>query len=193
MRRRTDGSLILIDYEYAGYGDRGFDIGNHFCEWSSDYHSDLPHSHNADAYPTRAEQEIFVRAYLAECAKISQARSAPHSPPLSPTSVNDDAESVASNSEDDEEAREEAAISEDNVEELLHEANVFALASHLHWALWGVVQGMTSQIDFDFFGYAAGRFNRYLEIKDEVLDSWEPTVASPSSSSNDEDGDSHEN
>lgn len=33
LRRKDNGRLLLIDYEYANYNYRGFDIGNHFCEW----------------------------------------------------------------------------------------------------------------------------------------------------------------
>ncbi|XP_010226359.1 PREDICTED: choline kinase alpha-like, partial [Tinamus guttatus] len=29
--------LMLIDFEYSSYNYRGFDIGNHFCEWMYDY------------------------------------------------------------------------------------------------------------------------------------------------------------
>lgn len=27
-------SIQFIDYEYSCYNYRGFDIGNHFCEWA---------------------------------------------------------------------------------------------------------------------------------------------------------------
>ena len=33
LRRKGSGELTLIDYEYAGLNYRGFDLGNHFCEW----------------------------------------------------------------------------------------------------------------------------------------------------------------
>jgi len=33
IRRHSDGKIMLIDYEYARYNYRGFDLGNHFCEW----------------------------------------------------------------------------------------------------------------------------------------------------------------
>jgi thiamine kinase-like enzyme len=32
-RLNPPGALMLIDYEYAGFNYRAFDIGNHFCEW----------------------------------------------------------------------------------------------------------------------------------------------------------------
>ena len=38
---REDGSnwdpVVFIDYEFASYNYRGFDIANHFNEWMYDY------------------------------------------------------------------------------------------------------------------------------------------------------------
>ncbi|KAF9570286.1 hypothetical protein EC968_002005 [Mortierella alpina] len=58
------GELVVIDFEYAGYNTRGFDIGNHFCEWTADYHSDRPSILHPDRYPTKAEQLNFLEAYM---------------------------------------------------------------------------------------------------------------------------------
>ncbi|KAG0212787.1 hypothetical protein BGX28_005634 [Mortierella sp. GBA30] len=58
------GELVVIDFEYAGYNTRGFDIGNHFCEWTADYHSDRPSILNPELYPTKAEQLNFLEAYM---------------------------------------------------------------------------------------------------------------------------------
>jgi thiamine kinase-like enzyme len=38
-------------------------------------------------------------------------------------------------------------------------ADAHALASHVHWALWGVVQSRASSVDFDFIAYAHARFD----------------------------------
>ncbi|KAF9978974.1 hypothetical protein BGZ73_007861 [Actinomortierella ambigua] len=64
--RTTDdsGELVVIDFEYAGYNTRGFDIGNHFCEWTADYHSDRPSVLHPDRYPTKEEQLNFLEAYM---------------------------------------------------------------------------------------------------------------------------------
>ncbi|KAF9899161.1 hypothetical protein EC991_009398 [Linnemannia zychae] len=59
-----DGELVVIDFEYAGYNTRGFDIGNHFCEWAADYHSERPSVMHNDKYPTKAEQLNFLEAYM---------------------------------------------------------------------------------------------------------------------------------
>ncbi|ORZ26254.1 kinase-like domain-containing protein [Lobosporangium transversale] len=58
------GELVVIDFEYAGYNTRGFDIGNHFCEWTADYHSERPSLMHPERYPTKAEQLNFLEAYM---------------------------------------------------------------------------------------------------------------------------------
>ncbi|KAF9436966.1 hypothetical protein BGZ76_002417 [Entomortierella beljakovae] len=58
------GELVVIDFEYAGYNTRAFDIGNHFCEWTADYHSDRPSVLHPIRYPTKAQQLNFLEAYM---------------------------------------------------------------------------------------------------------------------------------
>ncbi|KAG3290648.1 choline/ethanolamine kinase isoform X1 [Ictidomys tridecemlineatus] len=51
-------SLMLVDFEYSSYNYRGFDIGNHFCEWVYDYtHEEWPfYKAQPTDYPTRGQQ-----------------------------------------------------------------------------------------------------------------------------------------
>ncbi|XP_072033937.1 choline/ethanolamine kinase-like isoform X2 [Amphiura filiformis] len=58
--------LVLIDYEYAGYNYRGFDLANHFVEWTLDYtHSEPPFfTFKPENFPTREQQLHFIRTYL---------------------------------------------------------------------------------------------------------------------------------
>jgi thiamine kinase-like enzyme len=51
-------SVKFIDHEYSAYQYRGFDIGNHFCEFCGVESFDLAR------YPSQAEQEVFATAYL---------------------------------------------------------------------------------------------------------------------------------
>ncbi|XP_021120148.1 choline kinase alpha isoform X3 [Heterocephalus glaber] len=59
--------LMLIDFEYSSYNYRGFDIGNHFCEWMYDYtYEKYPFFRaNSQKYPTRKQQLHFISSYLA--------------------------------------------------------------------------------------------------------------------------------
>lgn len=54
------------------------------------------------------------------------------------------------------------------VKQVMHEASIYSLASHLLWGLWGIVQAPKSEIDFDYLGYAKERFSRYFEQKREI-------------------------
>ncbi|KAH7546416.1 hypothetical protein FEM48_Zijuj01G0198600 [Ziziphus jujuba var. spinosa] len=58
-------------------------------------------------------------------------------------------------------------VSEKDLEALYVEANTFMLASHLLWALWGIIQAQVSPIDFDYLGYFFLRYNEYKRLKDK--------------------------
>ncbi|XP_073185149.1 choline/ethanolamine kinase isoform X1 [Lepidochelys kempii] len=112
--------LMLIDFEYSSYNYRGFDIGNHFCEWVYDYtHDTWPfYQASMENYPTRQQQLHFIRHYLWEdsvrCGDTTQ----------------------------EEQARIE--------EEMLTEISRFALASHFFWGLWSILQAKISTIEFGY-------------------------------------------
>jgi ethanolamine kinase len=120
-------SLHFIDYEYAAYNYRGFDIGNHFNEFTG-------LALKRELYPSHQVQCQFARAYLLEDVDT---------------------------------------VTEESVEELVREANLFGLCSHLLWAVWGLVQERGSEIDFDYRGYVTTRMQWYLDTKDKVLSTFE--------------------
>ncbi|XP_075438371.1 uncharacterized protein LOC142477426, partial [Ascaphus truei] len=66
--RPPSDRLMLIDFEYSSYNYRGFDMGNHFCEWMYNYqHSEWPfYQAQLNNYPTRGQQLHFFRSYLLE-------------------------------------------------------------------------------------------------------------------------------
>lgn len=55
------------------------------------------------------------------------------------------------------------------VEQLLQEVEKYALASHILWALWGLISDHVNDIDFDYIEYARQRFQAYWSKKREVL------------------------
>ncbi|XP_042531785.1 choline kinase alpha isoform X3 [Dipodomys spectabilis] len=127
--------LMLIDFEYSSYNYRGFDIGNHFCEWMYDYsYEKYPFfKANIQKYPTRRQQLHFISSYL--------------------TTFQSDFEKLSS---------EEQSFIE---EEILLEVNRFALASHFFWGLWSIVQAKISSIEFGYMDYAQARFDAYFDQK----------------------------
>lgn len=116
-------SISFIDFEYASYNPRGFDIGNHFNE-----HAGMGPDYNL--YPKKDKQYVFFKSYL--------------------KSANVEA-------------------TEENLHKLYVEANQYALASHLFWGFWALVQYINSDIDFDFLEYGVARLQQYLLVKDEYL------------------------
>ncbi|KAK6320221.1 choline kinase alpha isoform X1 [Coregonus clupeaformis] len=135
-REGSDGQkLMLIDFEYSSYNYRGFDIGNHFCEWMYDYTNDkFPFFHvNSKNYPTKAQQLHFIGRYLSETDQGFQNLSAEDQMKLK--------------------------------EELFVEVNRFALASHFFWGLWSMIQARISTIEFGYMEYAMARFDAYFEQK----------------------------
>jgi thiamine kinase-like enzyme len=101
----ADGGLQLVDWEYAGMGDRWFDLGNFAVNNELD---------------TEAEA-LLIEAYFDE-------------PPL---------------------PRRCATLA------------LMRFMSDFREAMWGVVQGTISQLDFDFAGYAAQHFVRLVRTAAE--------------------------
>ncbi|KAM4572741.1 choline kinase alpha isoform 2-T2 [Odontesthes bonariensis] len=127
--------LMLIDFEYSSYNYRGFDIGNHFCEWMYDYNSDeFPFFKvSPQNYPSKAQQLHFIESYLSESDRGFYNLSLEEQMRLK--------------------------------EELYVEVNRFALASHFFWGLWSIIQARLSTIEFGYLEYAQARFEAYFRQK----------------------------
>lgn len=126
-------TLHMIDFEYSERLERGFDLGNCFCEMSIDYRISAYPGFvvNPDMLPDLEKQVRFVRAY---------AKGASLDPSLGTT------------------------------KQLLREANLFVMGSHLHWVLWSIVQAGTSTIEFGYLEYAEQRLDQYLHCKRKWAD-----------------------
>ncbi|KAI4335751.1 hypothetical protein L6164_014362 [Bauhinia variegata] len=124
MINDEEDKLYFIDYEYASYNYRGYDIGNHFAEYSG-FECDYT------LYPNKDEQYRFFRNYIK---------------PDRPYEVSDE-----------------------DLETFYVEANTYGLASHLYWALWGLIQAKMSSIDFDYLGYFFLRYNEFKRQKENVF------------------------
>ncbi|KAJ8795646.1 hypothetical protein J1605_002408 [Eschrichtius robustus] len=141
--------LMLIDFEYSSYNYRGFDIGNHFCEWMYDYNYEKYPFFRANIlkYPTRKQQLHFISNYLA-----------------------------AFQNEFENLSNEEKSVIE---EEMLLEVNRFALASHFFWGLWSIVQAKISSIEFGYMlkclGYEESSQASDISCYLEKLEGGKPT------------------
>lgn len=63
--------------------------------------------------------------------------------------------------------------SRDTVEHILEETEAFILASHFFWGLWSVVNSISMEIEFDYWGYGESRFEAYFNHKQKLLHSKE--------------------
>ncbi|XP_058723038.1 probable ethanolamine kinase [Vicia villosa] len=124
MVNHEEDKLYFIDYEYASYNYRGYDIGNHFAEYAG-FECDY------SLYPNMNEQYHFFRHYLQ-----------PDRP---------------------------QEVSENDLKTLYVEANTYALASHLFWSLWGLIQAKMSPIDFDYLSYFFDRYKEYKRQKEKFV------------------------
>uniref|UniRef100_A0A673ACB4 Ethanolamine kinase n=1 Tax=Sphaeramia orbicularis TaxID=375764 RepID=A0A673ACB4_9TELE len=129
----SNEKLMLIDFEYSSYNYRGFDFGNHFCEWVYDYtYNQWPfYKATPENYPTREQQLHFIRNYLTEKGTHSDT------------------------------TKDQRQIEED----MIIEANRYALASHFLWGLWSIIQAKISKIEFGYMDYALCRFDAYFKQK----------------------------
>ena len=58
------GGVTFIDFEYARFAPRGYDVANHWCEWAADYHGEAPHHMDYSKFPSPEQRRAFARAYL---------------------------------------------------------------------------------------------------------------------------------
>ncbi|XP_037300235.1 choline kinase A2 isoform X2 [Manduca sexta] len=132
--------LVLIDFEYCAYNYRGFDIANHFQEWGYDY--------------TNPEHPFYFENQE-NCPTLEQKE----------IFIKEYLKHYNSNVCDDK----DVGPSIDDVNHLLSEVEAFALASHLFWSLWSIVNASKSQIPFGYWEYALSRLDTYLRLKHEMI------------------------
>ncbi|KAJ1793487.1 hypothetical protein LPJ59_004718 [Coemansia sp. RSA 2399] len=153
LRLERTGKIEIVDYEYAGYNYRGYDIANHFCEWMVDY-TQVEHSDILDParYPNEEERHNFLRAYIRAKAFID-------------ANVKANAGAVKSDSTHPVKIR-SIELSEDQlrkeVADLEREVAFFVTASHLFWGINGIVKASTIDNSFDYVGHAAHRLSFFL-------------------------------
>ncbi|CAH2988241.1 unnamed protein product [Chilo suppressalis] len=131
--------MVLIDFEYCAYNYRGFDIANHFQEWGYDY--------------TNPEHPFYFENQE-NCPTLEQKE----------IFIKEYLKHYHANV-----SEEKYYCSIDEVNHLLGEVDAFALASHLFWSLWSVVNASKSQIPFGYWEYALSRIETYQRLKQEVI------------------------
>uniref|UniRef100_A0A1I7YLN0 Choline/ethanolamine kinase n=1 Tax=Steinernema glaseri TaxID=37863 RepID=A0A1I7YLN0_9BILA len=141
--------LVLIDFEYASYNYRGFDLANHFCEYGIDYDCKEPPCYKVhnEKFPNAEERRRFLSAYIDEVYKLRDSEDNPHFP----------LDLVTGNKEKD-------------LETLVEESLRFMGVSHFFWTIWSLLQAEEGIVeDFDFHAYALDRLSLYYHNKKNLL------------------------
>ncbi|CAF4483225.1 unnamed protein product, partial [Rotaria sp. Silwood2] len=149
-------SFTVIDFEYCSYNYRGFDIGNHFCEFMFDYKSSKEWPFfNVDfsSYPNKIQQINFLSSYV-DVIISTQNQSV-----CQTNGITNEAVSSINNTN-----REEL------INQLIKEANYFSLASHFFWTLWSINMATSTAIKFGYMEYARARLTAYYLTRNLLLD-----------------------
>ncbi|KAJ2505580.1 hypothetical protein H4217_009199 [Coemansia sp. RSA 1939] len=158
--RDDTGKLVIIDYEYAGYNYRGYDIANHFLMCSSEYKPvENARVLNLELYPSKEQRRDFLCAYIQTKALID-------------ANLNDDNSTIG-----DMIAKPELLhsselrslnLSKEQIERditaLDQEIALYAPAPFLIWGMWGLLQTCSSDLEIDFAGYVVPRLSQFLKL-----------------------------
>jgi len=143
----TEG-ITLIDYEYAAFTYRAFDLGNFFCEFAG-FDSSIE-----EAYPGPHTRRAVIRAYFDACAAEFEQQEA--------SSTNMEVriwrywQGLCKDG-----SGEASAAANSLVEEFEVCTNQLAICAHVLWFLWGIVQDEYSANDFDYLDYSRVRLEGY--------------------------------
>lgn len=140
--------LMIIDFEYCSYNYRGFDLANHFLEWTFDYsNKDYPFFfHTKQQFPSAQQKKAFLDTYLKTSHLIR-----------------------GGGGQEEEEEDVPVEVVEQAERDLLErEIDFFKCASHLFWSLWAIVY-CDQAIEFGYWEYADCRLKEYFEAKQSYL------------------------
>jgi len=159
--RKDNNQIILIDYEYAAYNFRGYDIGNMFKESTFDYtFPNAPYFQVLDSYfPFDEELREFIQYYIVfsdlkdEHQKKYAARFVSDSDLLS--------EYV--------EKTYSPEAFEHRVNKIFREAKIGVMLSHYYWMIWAIKMCKTPDSDFDYLAFSYTKFGYYKKLKEEIL------------------------
>jgi ethanolamine kinase len=161
----SEKRVQFIDFEYGAYNYLGFDIANHFCEYAG-FDFNL-----SRWYPSNDAKTHFMKSYVASVvAQNSELAS------VLPAYVVKRCDGNNNNSGSGSESSSECTSKDQEDYVLFFRAlckwlDRFALASHLYWGFWAIVQEEHSPIDFDFIGYGKLRFEGFQQHQREFFPS----------------------
>lgn len=156
-----DKDVMFIDYEYAGYNFRGFDIGSIFkAAIRVNNYPQVPHTQFVDAhFPSDAELKEFIEYYIAftDMAEDEQIRSSNIF-----ISDYDLFSEYLLMTYDKEELQK-------RINQLLKETKIGIMAAFYYWMIWAVKMSKNPDNDFDYIDYAEKQWVYYQKLKTEFV------------------------
>ncbi|KAK2720236.1 choline/ethanolamine kinase-like isoform X2 [Artemia franciscana] len=149
--KTRENQIVIIDFEYCSYNYRGFDLANHFCEWTvnNSYGKGSGFLFTPEDQASPEQKLHFLRSYIHTFK-----------------------EEMGLNDEEIFKQNGKLAVTlSENF--LLKEIETFTLGSHFFWGLWGVISS-SSKIPFGYWDYALTRLNAYFDLKSRLLESSTP-------------------
>jgi len=61
-------------------------------------------------------------------------------------------------------------LTSQQIDRLCAEADLFALASHMYWGVWAIIQARYSPVDFDYLQYHGLRWSEFHRRKSEFVE-----------------------
>jgi thiamine kinase-like enzyme len=158
----TEGkeNVMFIDYEYASYNFRGYDIGNMYKEATFDYHyTQTPYFQVLDCnFPEEEELKDFLRYYIA----FSDMEDA---------ELKEKSDGLIENDE----AMKEYLIKKYDPKDLKRRENALyrntkigVMLSHYYWLIWAVKMHKTSDSPFNYLEFARVKVGYYQKLKVEI-------------------------
>ena len=156
---KKNHKLMLIDYEYADYNYRAYDIANVFNESMFDYHypNEPYYAFDASKYPDEEQLLDFIRYY--QFFYMFEIRG-PQAEPLM-KDYNLLLQHVEQNYN--------LEAFEKDVKQIREEVHACGLFSHYYWILWSIVMSKSNDIKFDYIGYGHKRFELYTDLKKNLV------------------------
>ncbi|PFH32535.1 phosphotransferase enzyme family protein [Besnoitia besnoiti] len=127
--KTDEGKVCFIDFEYSGFMERGFDIANHFAEYSA-LECDFSQC------PTEDQQEAFLRAYVSALRHFRRQKAA---------AAGSEAAAATGGCEAQTGGAEDRADVDAEVAALRREVKVFFPLSNILWGLWALIQAVHVQ------------------------------------------------
>eukprot|EP00094_Tigriopus_californicus_P005677 TCALIF_05472-PA protein Name:"Similar to Chka Choline kinase alpha (Mus musculus)" AED:0.12 eAED:0.12 QI:203/0.83/0.71/0.85/0.83/0.57/7/0/433 len=181
---KEDEKLLLIDFEFADYNFRAFDLANHLCEYMYDYtNEDYPFYYCLRKnFPTRQRQMEFFSAYLStdETLGVSTSGSSlglPFQDRLRERANSAGAGPASASPPKKNPGKRVRHLScQQQSEILFHEVQAFLLAPHLLWCMWSIIQSTNTKIPFGYWSYASDRMEDYISHKNAILAMTDPIL-----------------